>query len=103
MSKNNYRNYSKNYAKPSVEEVETPVVEPTPESVVTIESPTIGVVIDCELLNIRKAPKADADILTRVKVGEELMIDNDKSTNGWYAVRTKAGVDGYCAKGYVEI
>ena len=103
MSKNNYRNYSKNYAKPSVEEVETPVVEPTPESVVTIESPTIGVVIDCELLNIRKAPKADADILTRVKAKEQLMINTDKSTGNWYAVRTQTGIEGYCVKEYVEV
>lgn len=72
------------------------VVEPAPE-------PVYGIVFDCENLNIRKAPNIKAEVVCRVAVGTELMIDESESTDEWYRVYTNAGLDGYSMKKFVTL
>ena len=60
---------------------------------------TRGVVVGCEKLNIRKAPKTDAAVVTVVDAGTELRIaDIDKAINGWYKVE-----NGWCMSKYVKV
>ena len=109
MSKKNYTNYSKKNEENQVVEA---IVEETAEAVVeeeveeTVEPvakpvPTTGVV-DCAKLNIRKTPAKYAEVLCVVDKDTVLSIDNDKSTNDWYAVST-GKVSGFCMKQFVKI
>ena len=60
---------------------------------------TKGIVTGCDKLNIRKAPKSDAPVVTIVDAGTELKIfDPEKAINGWYKTEK-----GYCMKQYVKI
>lgn len=63
-----------------------------------------GVVVDCEKLNIRKAPKKDSEVpVAIIDKGSKLTIDEDKSTEDWYRVRTEKNVWGFCMKKYVKL
>lgn len=80
-------------------EQSTPVVEEKSKPKNKEGSITKGVVAGCEKLNIRKAPKSDAPVVTIVDAGTELKIfDPDKAINGWYKTEK-----GFCMKQYVKI
>lgn len=84
----------------NVEETKVEQSTPTPETKKKTEGGiTKGIVTGCEKLNIRKAPKLDAPVVTVVNAGTELRIfDIEKATNGWYKVDK-----GYCMSKYVKI
>lgn len=84
-----------------VEPVEEPVVEVT-ETPAPAAEPEFCVVANCEALNIRERPNKKATILCVVKEGEELMISPDDSTDDWYCVYTKTGVEGFCMKEFTR-
>lgn len=63
----------------------------------------IGVVDNCKLLNIRKEPSKQAEVVCVVEPETVLMIDVDESTAGWHKVYTEAGVEGFCMKEFVKI
>ena len=65
--------------------------------------PTIGVVVNCQLVNVRSEPSLTAEVMCTEAEGAELMIDLDASTDDFYNVCTVAGIGGYCYKPYVEI
>lgn len=96
--------------KRDVEETKVDLTEPaTEENVVEttkndVESVTKGVVVDCSKLNIRKAPKMDADIVAIIDAGATLtIIDEGKHAGEWYKVVTDKKVNGFCMKKYVKI
>lgn len=62
-----------------------------------------GVVVNCKLLNVRETPNKDAEILTKVKQGNEIMVDFSASTDDFYSVCTQTGVEGYCMKQFIEV
>lgn len=65
---------------------------------------TKGIVVDCEKLNIRKAPKKDSEVpVAIIDKGSKVTIDEDKSTDDWYRVKTEKNVWGFCMKKYVKI
>ena len=64
---------------------------------------TIGVVANCNKLNIRKKPDFNADVVGMVDVGTALTINVTGSTEDFYKVRTKSGMFGFCIKEFVEI
>lgn len=89
---------------PVVTPEETPVVPTEPE--VTPEEPvaaTIGKVIDCKKLRVRKSPSAIASVLCEIKADSEVTIDLQASTVEFYKVCTGAGVEGYCMKKYIAV
>lgn len=89
---------------PVVEEVvEEPVVEEVVEEVIEEIPEPEFCVVTCERLNIREAPNAKAAVLCVVTEGEELMIAPDESTDDWYGVYTKAGVEGFCMKKFTAL
>jgi hypothetical protein len=65
--------------------------DPEPEAV-------IGVVVNCERLNIRAEAKADAKIVGTFFKGQEIEIYLDTSTDDFYDVNV-----GYCMKQYIKI
>lgn len=117
MSKkhHNYTNYSKPQQPAPVveapvetkeEEVVNTVIEETivaPEPVVEEPAEVYGVVTNCAKLNVRKAPSADANIVTEIAVGTEVMVDDTESTEDFYKVVTEAGIEGYCMKKFITI
>lgn len=76
------------------EPVPTPVVKPEPK-------PITGIVTGCIKLNVRKEPNKDAEIVSVINEGSEVIINKNKSTVDFYAVCTAAGVDGYCMKKFI--
>ena len=101
------RNYSKMSTKPEVEQ--TPVTKPE-----TIEEPIapvepedskeiVGIVTGCGKLNIRQSPSVFADVLCEVSLKTELVIDFDRSNDGWFSVCTPAGIEGFCMRKFIEV
>ena len=79
------------------------VVADTTEQSESLDESIFGVVVNCKLLNVREAPNKDAEILTKVKQGNEIMIDFSASTDDFYSVCTQTGVEGYCMKQFIEV
>ena len=80
--------------------VQTPAtpVEPKPKRQ---PKPVIGTVIGDLKLNVREEPNLKGKVLCTIPVGAKVTIDTENSTNGWYAVKTKEGVIGFCMKKYM--
>lgn len=97
MSKHDYTKFAK-----PVESDETLIkpdettVEPEPKTV-------LGVVVDCDLLRVRKRPSTEADVLCVIERGSEVTVDDPDHVGKFYKVCTATGVEGYCAKPYIEI
>lgn len=82
-------------------EPETPDVLPgAPEAV-------IGVVVNCKKLNIRADASVKAEVLCVINKGEEVEIDEEDSTDDFYAViyggNKSVSVIGFCMKQYIKI
>jgi uncharacterized protein YgiM (DUF1202 family) len=84
---------------PVDEVAEIAVTEPTEEPTST---PKTGVV-NCELLRMRKAANTKADVICTLPEGTEVQINENDSTNEFYAVTTSAGAEGFCMKQFITI
>ena len=84
-----------------------PEVEPElvsdPEPSVEQENRKFGKVNNCKKLNIRKLPSRDAEIVSELIEGSEVMIDEKESTALFYKICTEHGIDGYCMKDYITV
>lgn len=76
-------------------EIEVPVEEPQ------LDDPIEGTIYKCEVINLRSLPSLDGEILTRLHKGDVVQIEGEE--DGWYAVVTSMGVEGYLVKDYVEV
>lgn len=87
------------------EEIKTLVdEEPVEEFTEDIPTPSMfGVVSDCRKLNVRTEPNKESDVMCVIVENEEVMIDPDYSTEDWYKVYTKEGVDGFCMKEFIKV
>ena len=63
----------------------------------------IGIVVNCNLLNVRKEADSDSGIICTVSALSELMVNLTESTDEFYKVYTVTGVEGFCLKKYVAI
>ena len=103
MGKNNKQ------SKPVVDApVETEVIEEVVEEVevVTeevIPQPVIGVVSNCDRLNVREKPFKGSNVLTILGVGCDVIINEHLSTETFYHVQTRHGIQGFCQKDYISI
>ena len=77
--------------------------EPDPEPSVEPENQKFGKVSNCKKLNIRKLPSRDAEIVSELVEGSEVMIDEKESTALFYKICTEHGIDGYCMKDYITV
>lgn len=94
--------YKKYYAKPKeeIEEIVVTTVEDVPE-----ERDLLGTVT-AEALYVREAPRSDAEPITTVKKGDDLLItvpSNITEKPEWYKVCTSSGVEGYSMGKFIEI
>ena len=84
-----------------------PEVEPElvsdPDPSVEQENRKFGKVNNCKKLNIRKLPSRDAEIVSELVEGSEVMIDEKESTALFYKICTEHGIDGYCMKDYITV
>lgn len=66
----------------------------------------VGIVANCEKLNLRRSPLKDSDganVITELLPGVAVVIDEDESTPNFYKVTTETGLDGYCMKQFIEL
>lgn len=63
--------------------------------------PAIGVVANCDRLNVRKKPHRGSDVLTVIEEDNTVEIDLYKSTKNWYFVKTESGIEGYSMADYI--
>lgn len=86
-----------------VEEIEQ--IEPVEETeqVETSSEPLRGVVVNCNLLNVRASADPEARVLCTIKALDEVMIDESKTTAEFYNVYTETGVEGYCVKKFIAV
>ena len=84
-----------------------PEVEPEPvsdpEPVVEPENRKFGKVNNCKKLNIRKLPSRDAEIVSELIEGSEVMIDEKESTALFYKICTEHGIEGFCMKDFIKV
>lgn len=66
------------------------------------ESETIGIVTNCETMNIREEPSLTAKVICFVPAGTEVMVSQEKPLSGFYKVCTAAGIEGYCMKPFIK-
>lgn len=103
MGKNNKRE------KPVVDiPVETEVVEEVVEEVEVspeevVPKPVIGVVSNCDRLNVREKPFKGANVLTILGGGCDVIINEHLSTDDFYHVQTRHSIQGFCQKDYISI
>lgn len=62
-----------------------------------------GLVANCARLNVRSLGVMTSGVVAILNRGESVLIDPEKSTDGWYAVKTKNGKPGFCMKKYIVI
>lgn len=87
---------------PETEVVESDVITEADAEEIAI-SETVGIVIECETLRVRKEPSVDGEILTTIHKGSQVVIDLDKSTSDFYKISYVAGVEGYCMKKFIAV
>lgn len=85
-----------------IPEVESePVSDPEPS--VELENRKFGKVNNCKKLNVRKLPSRDAEIVSELVEGSEVMIDEKESTALFYKICTEHGIEGYCMKNFIKV
>lgn len=67
------------------------------------DEPMIGMVSNCEKLNIREEPNPNAKVLGKISANTEILIDGCESTETFYKVCTAAGIEGFCMKKYIRL
>lgn len=88
--------------------VEEAAVEPVDQPVeeASKKETKVGIVANCEKLNLRRSPLKDSDganIITELLSGVAVVIDEDESTPNFYKVITETGLEGYCMKQFIEL
>lgn len=88
-----------------VEETATEPVDQPVEEAPKKES-KVGIVANCEKLNLRRSPLKDSDganIITELLPAVAVVIDEDESTSDFYKVTTETGLEGYCMRQFIEL
>lgn len=74
------------------------------------EKCVFGIVVGCEILNVRAEPRLTSAPVTTINYGDKVMIDMHASDDEFYKVYvisdgsdTNAGVEGYCMKKYIYV
>ncbi|MBQ8829678.1 MAG: SH3 domain-containing protein [Burkholderiaceae bacterium] len=117
MSKHkNYRgyyNHNRNNTNPVFNNVEKQndviVEEPVINDAETIvDEPQVavfklGVVSNCQRLNVRENPTANAKVVCVIELDDEVEVDKQNSTDDFYKVVTADGTDGFCMKKFITL
>lgn len=103
MSKRNYNKMSNPQVKKDPEEIQNGVAPVEVVDEPKVEKPIIGVVANCERLNVREKPTVMADVLYLIYKGSEVVINKEGSTKDFYKVELSSGVEGFCMKKYIVL
>lgn len=60
-------------------------------------------VANCLRLHVLSEPRADADVVCKVRYLTEVLVDEDESTEDYYKIHLAIGAEGYCDKQLVDI
>ena len=61
-----------------------------------------GTVTNCKVLNVRKSPSIESEVIGVVYEGDKLKLDIVKSTNDFYRIISPNGNYGYSMRDYIE-
>ena len=86
-----------------IPEVESEPVFVSPMSEVEPEIRKFGKINNCKKLNVRKLPSRDAEIISELVEGSEVMIDEKESTALFYKICTEHGIEGFCMKQFIKV
>lgn len=75
----------------------------SPSITTSKEENKIGIVGNCDSLNVRKQPTVSANVVTTLPVLTEVIVDDKASTDDFYKISTNDGVTGFCMRQYVSI
>ena len=53
------------------------------------------------MLNVRKVPEKDGEVLTIINQGEKVRVNDE--INGFYAIITTNGTEGFCVKDFISV
>lgn len=81
--------------------VEVPVEVPVEE--VQVPAYVVGVVANCNSLNVREHPDRKAEVITVLRAGTEVQVDVGSKLDEWVHVYTVTGLDGFCMKEYIDM
>ena len=85
------------------EDVMTIEPEVVREEAPKLKKTKIGIVVNCERLNVRRDPRRDALIVCTINKNTEVMIDENGSTRYFYKICTASGIEGFCVRDYIAI
>lgn len=74
--------------------------EPTPSPEPPVKK---GIVVNCDKLNVRKAPTKGSVAIAKISKGNEVIINEAESKGGFYKINTVSGIEGYCMKEFIAI
>ena len=63
----------------------------------------VGIVTNCQSLNVRHEPNTDSEVAAILQAGDEVIIIKEDSTDEFYKVNTTAGVEGYSMCSYISL
>lgn len=72
------------------------------KEVIVNEYDSIGKVIKCESLNIRKEPKEGSSVESILKRFDIVSINSSRSTEDFYAIKI-GSIEGFCKKDFIGI
>lgn len=61
-----------------------------------------GTVVNCEKLRVRAKPSKDSNVLALIDVGDQVEINEKRSTEDFYSVTVKE-YTGYCMKDFIHV
>lgn len=67
------------------------------------EATSVGIVVDCNKLNVRRRPDCDSDVIFTVSALTEVLIEWADTTEGFFKIVTGMGAEGYCLKKFVVV
>lgn len=87
------------------EVIEQDTIDPIVEETTNVIQSTTGVVSGCEMLNVRKENKKDAEVIFIINKDSEVQVDlsENKESDEFYKVVTPSGVEGYCMKKFITL
>lgn len=69
----------------------------------TAPNKKVGVVSNCRNLRVRKTPNKNSEVITYVSEGTKVEIDDTKTSDEFYKIRTSDDVVGYCMRNFITI
>lgn len=69
----------------------------------TAPNKKVGVVSNCRNLRVRKTPNKNSDVITYISEGTKVEIDDTKTSDEFYKIKTSDDVVGYCMRNFITI